>query len=60
LFTGKYPDYVSGDNIGAEVNVSQEQLDNTVEASINLVGWLAKELRAMELSSIKKQKDGAS
>jgi hypothetical protein len=59
-FSEKYPDYVSGDNIGAEVNVSQEQLDKTVEASINLVGWLAKELRAMELSSIRNRKNGAS
>jgi len=55
-FSEKYPGYVSGDNIGAEVSVSREQLDNAVEASVNLVGWLAKELRAREMSSIRKTK----
>ena len=53
-FSEKYPDYVSGDNIGAEVSVSREQLDRAVEASVNLVGWFAKELRTRELSSIRK------
>ena len=56
-FSEKYPDYVSGDNIGAEVSVSREQLDKAVEASVDLVSWLAKELRARELSSIRKAKD---
>jgi hypothetical protein len=56
-FSERYPDYVSGDNIGAEVSVSREQLDKAVEASVNLVGWLAKELRTRELSSIRKTKD---
>ena len=56
-FSEKYPDYVSGDGIGAEVNVSREQLDKAVDASISLVGWLAKELRAMELSSNKNRKN---
>jgi len=55
-FSENYPDYVSGDNIGAEVSVSREQLDKAVEASVNLVGWLAKELRTRELSSIGKAK----
>jgi hypothetical protein len=51
-FSEKYPGYVSGD----EVNVSREQLEKDVEASVNLVGWLAKELRARELASIRKTK----
>jgi len=56
-FSETYPAYVSGDNIGAEVSVSREQLDKTIEASVNLVGWLAKELRTRELSSIRTAKD---
>jgi|SRR5580692_138214 hypothetical protein len=51
-FSEKYPDYVSGD----EVSVSREQLEMAVEASVNLVGWLAKELRTRELASIRKAK----
>lgn len=51
-FSEKYPDYVSGD----EVRVSREQLEMAVEASVNLVGWLAKELRTRELASIRKAK----
>jgi hypothetical protein len=51
-FSEKYPGYVSGN----EVSVSQEQLDKAVEASLSLVGWLAKELRARELASIRKTK----
>jgi hypothetical protein len=49
-FSEKYPGYVSGD----EVSVSREQLDKAIEASVNLVGWLAKELRKRELASIRK------
>jgi hypothetical protein len=55
-FSEKYPAYVSEDHIGAEVSVSSDQLDNAVEASVKLVGWLAKELRAREMSSIRKTK----
>lgn len=53
-FSEKYPDYVSGD----DVSVSQEQLDKAVESSISLVGWLAKELRAKELSVLRRTKSG--
>jgi hypothetical protein len=51
-FSEKYPSYVSGD----EVSVSREQLDKAIEASVNLVGWLANELRTRELASIGKAK----
>ena len=51
-FSKKYPDYVSGD----EVSVSPEHLEKAVEASISLIGWLAKELRKRELASIRKAK----
>jgi hypothetical protein len=52
-FSRKYPQYVQGEGIGAEVNVSQELLDKNIEASIELVGWLAGELRRREVASTK-------
>jgi len=55
-FSGKYPEYVDGEGMGAEVSVSQELLDKNIEASIELVAWLAGELRRRELSSIKNTK----
>jgi hypothetical protein len=51
-FSEKYPDYVSDD----EVSVSSEQLEKAVEASVSLVGWLAKQLRNRELANIEKAK----
>jgi hypothetical protein len=54
-FSQKYPEYVSGDGIGAEVSVSQEQLQRNIDSSVDLVGWLAEELRKRELLSIGKQ-----
>jgi hypothetical protein len=51
-FSEKYPGYVAGD----EVSVSREQLEKAVEASVSLVGWLAKELRTRERASIRKSK----
>jgi hypothetical protein len=53
-FSEKYPAYVSGSGIGAEVSVSKEQLQSMIEASVNLIGWLSKDLRSRELLSIKK------
>jgi hypothetical protein len=50
-FAEKYPDYVSED--GNEVNVSEQQLKDTIEASVKLVKWLAVELRTRELAHIK-------
>jgi hypothetical protein len=43
---------VQGTGIGAEVSVSQELLDKNIKASIELVGWLAGELRTRELASL--------
>jgi hypothetical protein len=51
-FSEKYPQYVSD----GDVAVSEEQLTEAVKAAIDLVGWLAKELRTQELSSITKKK----
>ena len=52
-FSRKYPQYVQGEGIGAEVNVTQELLDKNIEASIELVAWLAGELRRRELANMK-------
>jgi hypothetical protein len=41
--TDTYPGYVSED--GSEVNVSEQQLKDAIDASVKLVEWLAVELR---------------
>lgn len=51
-FSEKYPEYVSGN----DVSVSQEKLDEAIKSSVELVGWLAGELRERELSSFRKTK----
>lgn len=51
-FSEKYPQYVCGEDRDAEVSVSEALLEENIEAAINLVGWLAAELRRMELASI--------
>jgi len=56
-FSEKYPKYVSGSGAGAEVDVSQEQLAEAIKCSIELVGWLAEELRKRELASFGKTRD---
>jgi hypothetical protein len=53
-FSQKYPEYVWGTGMSAEVTVSEEQLQKFIKDSIELVGWLAGELRAMELKSSRK------
>jgi hypothetical protein len=50
-FSTKYPDYVWGSGMGAEVHISEEQLKESIQAAVDLVGWLATELRAKELST---------
>jgi hypothetical protein len=52
-FSRKYPEYVHGEGMGAEVSVSQELLDKNIEASIELVVWLAGELRRREVATMK-------
>jgi hypothetical protein len=52
-FSEKYPEYVQGEGINAEVSVTQELLDKNIDASIELVAWLARELRRRELASMK-------
>jgi hypothetical protein len=56
-FSKEYPEYVSGTGVGAEVSVSEKQLEEHIKASVDLVGWLAGELRARELASIEKKSD---
>jgi hypothetical protein len=56
-FSEEYPEYVSGTGVGAEVNVSEKQLEEHIKASLDLVGWLAGELRTRELASIEKKSD---
>jgi len=52
-FSTKYPEYVSGSGIGAQISVSEEQLAQAAKNSIELVGWLAGQLRKKELEAIK-------
>lgn len=56
-FSENYPEYVSGTGFGAEVSVSEKQLEEHIKASVDLVGWLAGELRTRELASIGKTSD---
>jgi hypothetical protein len=53
-FSESYPEYVSGEEMSAEVNVSEELLEKNINAAIELVGWLAAELRRQELASSRK------
>lgn len=59
-FSEKYPEYVSGSGVGAEVTVSEKQLAEHIEASVGLVGWLAGELRTRELVSIGMAQESSS
>ena len=52
-FAEKYPDYVSEDD--SEVSVSEQQLKNAVESSVQLVHWLASELRRRELAYLRNE-----
>jgi hypothetical protein len=54
-FSKEYPEYVSGSGIGAQVSVSEAQLAEAVKNSIDLVGWLAGQLRKKELEAIKRK-----
>jgi hypothetical protein len=54
-FSKRYPEYVWGTGMNAEVSVTQELLDKNIKASIELVGWLAGELRSKELASARKR-----
>jgi hypothetical protein len=53
-FSQKHPEYVSGSGLGAEVRVSEEQLQQAVKDSIELVGWLSTTLRSKELESLRE------
>jgi len=55
-FSKKYPEYVSGSGIGAQVSVSETQLAEAVKNSIELVGWLAGQLRKKEMEAMKAKR----
>jgi hypothetical protein len=52
-FSKNHPEYISGDGLSAEVCVSNELLKKNISASIELVAWLADELRKRELANVK-------
>ena len=54
-FSRKYPEYVEGVGMSAEVRVSQELLDKNIQGAIELVSWLAGELRKRELATMKSR-----
>ena len=51
-FSKDYPEYVSGTGMTAEVNVSDEKLQQHVKSSLELVRWLAEELRPREIAAL--------
>jgi len=51
-FSKRYPAYVSRSGIGAQVSVSEAQLAEAVKNSIQLVGWLAGQIRKKEMEVI--------
>jgi hypothetical protein len=52
-FSKKCPEYVRGDGLSAEVCVTEELLNKNIAAAIELVAWLATELRKQELANEK-------
>ncbi len=52
-FSEKYPEYACGDGMGAEVSVSAKLLERNTNSAIELIGWLAGELRKRELAVAK-------
>ena len=48
-FSKKYPHLVKGQGYAAEISISQEQLETAITKSVNLVRYVARELRAREL-----------
>lgn len=56
-FVKKFPQYVQDYGSYAEVDVKEELLDNHIKASIELVKWLAGELRRRQLAHYQRTKD---
>jgi hypothetical protein len=50
-FSDRFQDFVTGRDISAEVEVSQEQLDLCVDRSIEIVRWVSEQLRVKELEA---------
>ena len=59
-FSENYPQFVEGSGFSAEVRITEEQLNDAVEYSLELVKWLAAELRAKELHETEKLRTIAS
>ncbi|MFI5089636.1 MAG: hypothetical protein ACHP7P_06220 [Terriglobales bacterium] len=56
-FSKKYSQFVQGESFGAEVSISEEQLEAMIKSSVQLVKWCAHELRMQELASAIKDDD---
>lgn len=57
-FADKYPEYVHGSGgIDAEVEVTEEQLQTHVDASLQLARWLADELHVQDEAARKRLED---
>lgn len=52
-FSKRYPEYVYSEGILSEVSVTKELLEKNIAAAIELVAWLADELRKRELANEK-------
>jgi hypothetical protein len=54
-FSKKYSEYVEGSGSLAAVRVTEEQFDQTFDASIALIKWLAEQLRLRQLAHANEQ-----
>jgi hypothetical protein len=48
-----YPQFVSGEGYGAEIQLNQEQLDKAISSSVLLVKHAAERLRAAQLQRVR-------
>src|ERR1700704_1352079 len=56
-FSKQYPQFVQGESSSAQVTVSEEQLEEMIKGSMELVKWSAQELRIRELTEAVKDDD---
>jgi len=56
-FSKQYPQFVQGESSSAEVTVSEEQLEEMIKGSVELVKWSAQELRMRKLTDAVKDDD---
>lgn len=55
-FSTKYPEYVEGSGMLAEVNVSMEQVRRFGDQSLELLKWVSSELRKKQLEFVETEK----